>query len=155
MASPCCWGWTLHVPPGWRRKGSGSSMLGTLHVPLGWRRKGSGSPMLGTLHVPPGWRRKGPGCPPPLFAFGKASCKGAVIPAVNIHFTGLLMGTRWQKGASRPPHSAAFLSRKPSGFRRGQRRAGARGSSRGSGKAPAPTPVRETRGLGGRSGEFP
>lgn len=64
---------------------------------------------LGTLRVLRGWRRKGAQTPTPCFAFGKASCNGAVIPAVNKPFPGLLMGTIWQRGASRPPSHAPFL----------------------------------------------
>lgn len=48
---------------------------------------------------------RGPGSPTLCFAFGKASCDGAVIPAVNKPFPGLLMGTIWQRGASGPPQS--------------------------------------------------
>lgn len=48
---------------------------------------------------------RGPGSPTLCFAFGKASCDGAVIPAVNKPFPGLLMGTIWQRGASGPLQS--------------------------------------------------
>lgn len=63
----------------------------------------------GDAQHPPGTRgRKGPGSPVLRLVFGKASCRGPAIPAVNIHFTGPLMGTIWQRGASRPLQSRCF-----------------------------------------------
>lgn len=47
---------------------------------------------------------------PPILClvFGKASGHGTVIPAVNTDFTGLLIGTIWQRGASHPLQSRCF-----------------------------------------------
>lgn len=72
-------------------------------------RSGTHAMLLGTQHLL-GVEEGGAGSSPPILClvFGKASGHGTVIPAVNTDFTGLLIGTIWQRGASHPLQSRCF-----------------------------------------------